>query len=317
MNPLVSVVCLCYNHELFVAEAIHSVLNQTYPNIQLIVVDDCSTDGSVQVIREIVDNKPSIDFIHLKQNLGNCKAFNQAFEKVKGEYVIDFAADDVMLPNRIEKQVNHFQKLSNSFGVVFSNADYIDAYGNFLRNHSEHLLKKKRIKVVPQGWIFQPVLFRYFICSPTMMIRKKVLDDLNGYDENLAYEDFDFWVRASRTYQFAYLPEVLTQVRRNIKSMSTQWYAQGDRQLHSTYLVCQKAVGLCQTDEEKNALLMRVRYEFKQAVFSNNKMEAKLFAELEKKLAKHGLRFYLLSFLSRLPLPWAWVRNTYYQLRYG
>src|SRR5262245_56075887 len=98
MEPFVTIVCLCYNQAAFVKEAIDSVLTQTYPNIQLIVVDDASTDNSADIIREIASVNPSLQIILLNENLGNCAAFNRALPSVKGEYVIDFAADDVMMP---------------------------------------------------------------------------------------------------------------------------------------------------------------------------------------------------------------------------
>lgn len=316
-EPLVSVVCLCYNHERFVAEAIQSVLNQTYKNIQLIVVDDFSNDNSVAVIEPLVQKNPTIDFMPLPKNTGNCRAFNSALTKVKGEYVIDLAADDVMLPERIEKQVRYFQNLDESFGVVFTNADYIDAEGKFIRNHTEHLISKKLINQVPQGWVFRDVLKQYFICSPTMMIKKIVLDKLHGYDEELAYEDFDFWVRASRCFPFAYQDETLTRVRRNIKSMSSGEYQQGNKQLHSTYLICRKAVLLCRDKADQQALVCRVRYEFKQSVFSGNLSEANLFAQLEKELAGHNIAFFLYQFLSWMPLPWPWIRKQYHHWRYS
>jgi glycosyltransferase involved in cell wall biosynthesis len=317
LKPLVSVVCLCYNHEKYVREAIESVLNQTYKNIQLIVVDDCSNDGSSSVINQVKVQNPEILFLQLKENVGNCAAFNMGLTMVRGDFVIDFATDDVMTPDRIEKQVNQFSKLDDQFGVVFSNADYIDEEGRFLRNHTRHLLDKKLISRVPEGWIFRDLLSRYFISAPTMMIRKKVFEDLNGYDENLNYEDFDFWVRSSRNFKYAYLDEVLTKVRVNSQSMSSKQYSIGDRQLHSTFLVCQKAIKLCRDDEERKALLARIRYEFRQAIFSNKKAEAKLLGKLELEISDHSWQFYFFTALSWVPLPWSWIRKKYQQVYYG
>jgi len=317
MDPQVSVVCLCYNQEKFVREAIESVLNQTYSNVQLIVVDDYSTDGSVEVIQQLLGNNPNINFIALTENLGNCAAFNKGFAFATGEFIIDFAADDIMLPDRIEKQVSRFQQLDGSWGVVFTNADYIDSNGAGLRNHTNHLLRKGLVSKIPEGWVFRDVLKRYFICSPTMMIRKEVLDRMNGYDENLVYEDFDFWVRSSRNFKYTYLDKVLTKVRQTGKSMSSGWYEQGDKQLHSTFLVCQKAFFLCRDLEDKETLLVRVRYEFRQAVFSGNKSEARLFAHLEEEIDGHNWQFYFYSMITSMPLPWPWIRKKYQQLFYS
>src|SRR5882757_911922 len=138
--PLVSVVCLCYNHEAFVREAIASVLSQTYANIQVIVVDDCSTDGSVAALQEATSRHPQpVQHLFLKQNVGNCSAFNAGLKLVAGDFVIDFSTDDVMEPDRIEKQVSFFMKQSERVGVVFTDAVYIDENGTSVKNHYDYL----------------------------------------------------------------------------------------------------------------------------------------------------------------------------------
>lgn len=135
--PLVSVICLCYNHEQFVQEALESVFSQTYPHIEIIVVDDASTDTSVAVISEVLAKHQghSIKTRFLSENQGNCKAFNEGFALAQGKYVIDFATDDVLIPDRIGKQVQYFESLPDSFGVVFTEAAYIDSKGQHLYYH--------------------------------------------------------------------------------------------------------------------------------------------------------------------------------------
>jgi hypothetical protein len=221
-----------------------------------------------------------------------------------------------MMPDRVEKQVDFFLNQIERVGVVFTDAVYVDENGVPLRNHYEYLMNKKLIDRVPSGDVFRDVLTTYFISSPTMMVRKKVMDQLQGYDEMLAYEDFDFWVRASRDFQFVFLNEKTTKVRKSAASMSTGWYQKGDKQLHSTFLVCQRAEGLCRDEADRRALRWRVLYEFKQAVFSLNKTESKLFAELLDRLGKIPPSFYLIRIASFLPLRWAWIRKKYHQLRY-
>ncbi|HTH56964.1 MAG TPA: glycosyltransferase [Cyclobacteriaceae bacterium] len=316
-HPLISVVCLCFNHEQFVGEAIHSVLSQTYSNIELIVVDDGSSDSSVQVIEQVIASHPTITFLKLKENGGICAAFNSGFALSKGAFITDFAADDVMMPHRMERLLARFSNLDQTYGVTFSDAMYIDARGKELRYHTAHLMKKRLISKVPEGWIFRDVLERYFICAPSMLVRRDVLIQMNGYDENLAYEDFDFWVRSSREFKYAYVDEVLTKVRVVRGSMSSKLYEPRDAQLHSTFLICKKAIALCRDAEDKKALLRRVRYEFRHAVFSSNHREAKLFGQLEGEIGGHNWIYYLLSVLSKVPLPWFWLRKKYQQLVYS
>jgi glycosyltransferase involved in cell wall biosynthesis len=315
-DPLVTVICLCYNHERFVKEAIDSVLIQTYASVEIIVVDDASTDQSVAIIQDIVGRNPQIRFIPLEANVGNCKAFNTALAFAKGSYIVDFATDDIMQPYRLEKQVKQFASLNDQYGVVFSDATYIDETGKFVKEHVSYLKSKRLLSAVPEGDVYVDILQRYFICSPTMMIRKKVFDQLNGYDENLAYEDFDFWVRSSRTFLYSFLDEVLTKVRLISSSLSKRLYATGDQQLYSTYLICEKALRLNRNDAENTALAQRIEYELRQAVFSDNKSEAELFFRLLKRIKNPNLvtRFYMK--INSLNLRLSPLRKWYLKLKY-
>ncbi len=316
-EPLVSIICLSYNHERFIREAIHSVVNQSYKNIEIVVVDDASIDESKSVIQELVAEFPSIQFIPIEKNVGNCKAFNLGFALSKGDFIIDFATDDIMMPDRIEKQITLFQSLPQDVGVVFTDATYVNEEGIFLRQHYEYLFRKKLLNEVPQGDIYIKVLSRYFVASPTMMVRRTVLETLEGYDENLAYEDFDFWVRSARLFKYSFLNESLTKIRRAGNSMSTGWYKLGDKQLHSTYLVCRKAQKLNKTAEENESLITRVRYEIRQSVFSKNVIEAKLFFELLSELTKPNWIDRTLFGIRHLPIPLRRIRNLYHIIRFS
>src|SRR5436190_1043366 len=95
-SPLVTVVCLCYNHQKFVREALDSIFEQTYDHIQIIIIDDGSTDQSTEIINKIIDGRDDVLFLSLKNNTGYCKAFNKALPHIKGDFFIDFSCDDVM-----------------------------------------------------------------------------------------------------------------------------------------------------------------------------------------------------------------------------
>lgn len=293
-----------------------SVVNQTYKNIQIIIADDASTDNSRVVIEDLKVKHPHLEILLFNRNEGNCKAFNKAFKHAKGDFIIDFAADDVMMPNRIERQVHLFQSLDDSYGVVFTDAEYIDGEGTFLRRHYEHLFKKRLLKQIPVGNVYRDVLSRYFIASPTMMVKREVLEELNGYDESLSYEDFDFWVRSSRHWNYGLLNESLTKIRRTGKSMSAGWYTPGDKQLHSTYLVCRKAMLLSRDEGDKQALQKRVRYELRQSVFSGNNNEATMFYGLLTELNSVTLSDRILNLLNKLKLPLSGIRLLYHTFRF-
>ena len=317
MNPLVTVVCLCYNHAAFVRQAVESVVRQTYRNIQIILADDASSDDSVPEIQVLKSTYPEIELLLLPKNLGNCKAFNEAFKLAKGEYIIDFATDDLMMPDRIERQVAFFKSLDSTVGLIFTDANYIDETGAFIRNHFEYLLQKGLISQIPQGDVYRDLLTTYFIPGPTMMVRKEVFATLNGYDETLSYEDFDFWIRSSRIYRYAFLNQQTTSIRKVRGSMSTGMYVPGDKHLHSTYLICRKAQQLNRDKDDEQALVSRVRYEYRQSVLSGNHPEASLFFDFLKELNGVRLAERVLRMFDNARVPLVRFRKLYHKIMYS
>ncbi len=255
--PLVSVICLCYNHEKYVQEAIQSVLDQSYPAVQLIVLDDASTDQSVTAIRSMIANHPSINFVLHETNQGYTRSLNKALSYASGEFIVDLAADDILLSSRIEEGVNALIKGGTKYGVNFSDAEIINEQGISIGFHSD----KYPHYTIPEGDIYKEMISRYFVCAPTMLFRKKVIEQLGGYDESLAFEDFDFLIRASREFYFCYSPYALVKRRLVPSSMSQKQFKRGDAQRLSTLHVCEKIEKLNRTEEERMALKKRIRYE--------------------------------------------------------
>lgn len=284
--PPVTVICLCYNQGRFVTEAIRSVLDQTYPNIQLLVVDDCSTDDSEAVIRETIALHRGIQFFPLPRNVGNCKAFNYALRHATGDFIIDLAADDVLLPERVSKGVSALRAAGEPFGVSFTDADWIAENGTHLYRHSERFPHAS----IPQGNIYRELIARFFICSPTMMFRRSVIDALGGYDEDLAYEDFDFWVRSSRHFCYCYTPEVLVKKRVVRHSMAQKQFSFFSLQLKSTFRVCEKVMALNRTRAEQKALGRRLLYETKICLRLLNFPLAREYAKLYVKNTRLSYR---------------------------
>ena len=265
--PLVSVICLCYNHSKYVIESIESVLSQSYANIELIVVDDASTDDSQSVIRNFIELLPQVNFIPLTNNIGNCSAFNIGWRASSGDYVIDLAADDLLLPERISLGIECFLNRGSEYGVHFGDASIIDVNGNLLR---EHLTRSYFQDNVPEGILFSTLLSKYFINPTTMMFSKSLLDYLGGYDESLAYEDFDLWVRSSKNFKYCYSNRLLIAKRSLKGAHSSTQYKPGSKILKSTLRVCEKAYAMCENEQEYQALLRRIKYEMKMAIVSLN-----------------------------------------------
>jgi glycosyltransferase involved in cell wall biosynthesis len=278
--PLVSIIALCYNHAPFLRQALDSILAQDYPHLEVWLVDDASHDGSSEILREYAQANPGWHLLLLPQNVGNCRAFNQAFFQSHGAFIIDFATDDVLLPQRISQQVALFEQLGPRYGVVYSNAELIGEQGQPRGLHHRPDGRGGLLPRPASGWVLADVLGRYFICSPTMMMRREALARLGGYDETLTFEDFDFWVRASPDWQFHYQDAITTQRRLHPRSMSTRSYQPNDPYLLSNIAVCRKAVALVRTPAERAALGIRLRWELLQALRRRRWSAARDLADL-------------------------------------
>jgi glycosyltransferase involved in cell wall biosynthesis len=262
-NPLVSIICMAYNHENFVVETLNSVKQQNYQPIELIIVDDYSKDRTKLEINNWLLSHPDVQFIANEFNIGNTKSFNNALKIAKGEYIIDLAADDLLLPNGIQMQVNAFQKSKfKNLGVVYGNAEIINEDGSF---NSFYFPVDKNGKVISKriiGDIYSSVLSTGdSICSVSALIKKSVFDFLGGYDETLAYEDLDSWIRASREYEFDFIDEVLVQKRMVTNSLGSNFYKKKHKINISTYKILKKAIKLNRSKMEDLALLKRVHHE--------------------------------------------------------
>jgi glycosyltransferase involved in cell wall biosynthesis len=288
--PVVSIICLCYNHERFVVEALNSVLNQTYKNIELIIADDCSNDNSKKVIQSWLENHPNINFISNKTNLGNTKTFNELFKLTKGNYIIDLAADDILLPDCVELQINTFlnSKLKN-LGIVYGNAEVISEKNTHLRYYYEVNTERKTLKKPASGDIYLAMLSQSsMICSVSSMIKRELLEQLNGYDENLAYEDLDLWIRASRSFNFEFIDTILIQKRDLENSMGNHFFKKFNNRTkkinYTSYLVIRKAIALNKTRQENKALLKRLHYEMMKAYKTYDILLFLKYIPLEMKL---------------------------------
>jgi glycosyltransferase involved in cell wall biosynthesis len=266
-NPLVTIICICYNQSTYITDALNSIWGLNYPNIQLIIADDASTDGSQQIIKELVGGR-EIPILFNSTNVGHCKIFNKALEFAKGEFVIDLSADDILLPNGLSKGISHFNEIEKSYDVLFADAHHIDDNGKIIGNHITSSFFY--LGDVPEGDVYRDLLGKYFISPPTMIIRKSLLDKINGYDEELGYEDFDFWVRSSRISKYCYLPEITVKKRIHSDSMSSGQYIKNSEMLASTLKVCKTAFSLNKNKIEDFALIKRLAYESKMAIGSYN-----------------------------------------------
>ena len=195
--PLVTVIATCFNHERFVVESLESIRAQTYPNIQLIIADDCSTDGSVPLIRDWLTQTGTVCTLILHdENQGVCRTRNESLAHAHGKYVSSLSTDDVWLPHKLADQVEQMEKLPLRVGVVYCDAARMDVEGRPLPN--TFIEQIGTVERMPEGNLYETLLARNFIPAGATLVRRECYEEVGSYDESLIYEDWDMWLRIAR-----------------------------------------------------------------------------------------------------------------------
>jgi glycosyltransferase involved in cell wall biosynthesis len=218
-NPLVSTIVLSYNQSRFVLETLESVKAQTYKATQLIIVDDRSSDNSVETIEHwLQENGVHCEFIRHNKNQGVCRSFNDALAGASGKYISAVASDDVWLPDKIARQVEIMESQPDHVGMLYSDAFQMDEHGNPLPEM--FIAAHRKLPEMPQGQVLNTLLEGNFIPGMTTLIRRSCYDVVGLYDENLRWEDWDMWMRLARHYSFLYSPIPSAKYRHHDKSLS-------------------------------------------------------------------------------------------------
>jgi len=219
VKPLVSVVIAAYNHQQYVETAIRSVLEQTYENIELVVVDDGSADKTWDVIQRLHNEiKTSVSFkIYTKKNQGLSATLNYGIARTSGEYIALLASDDYYAKNKIEKQIDLFKASSPSTALVHSSAYYF-FYA------SQKIFDMTGLYRAACGCNFTEMIEKdVSIIAPTIMFKRTAYNDVGGFDESLAIEDYPFLVAlAAKGFEFAYDPTPLIYKREIENSLGKQ-----------------------------------------------------------------------------------------------
>lgn len=202
-QPLVTAIAVCYNHARFVIECLDSIRNQTYPNVQIIIMDDCSQDDSVKIIRDWIERYGiECRFIAHQKNQGLCRTLNEALELSQGKYISLIATDDTWLPGKLSRQVAIMESLPDDVGIVYSDAYQMDEHGQ--RLPEMFIAAHHQFGIMPDGDLRERLIVGNFIPAMTTLIRRDVYDRVGRYDESLVFEDWDFWLRAACHFHFTY-----------------------------------------------------------------------------------------------------------------
>lgn len=202
-QPLVSVIMPAYNHERFVERAIRSVLEQTYRPVELIVVNDGSTDSTLAVIERLHHETGGAFTMLDKPNGGVSSALNLAARHAKGEFLAVLASDDRYLPEKLERQVALFETSPPEVGAVHSNG-----YEETLDGTSVSMTGSY---VPAEGACLLPLVARDVTAvASSVMVRRQAYDQTGGFDETLVGEDLDFYAAvAAQGYEFRFDPAPL------------------------------------------------------------------------------------------------------------
>ena len=216
-SPLVSIGIALYNGAEYITETLNSINNQTYSNIEIIIVDDGSKDDSLDVCRrwEPFSLFP-VFFSKNVSNFGLPATRNVLLSKSNGKYLSLFDQDDIMLPNKIKNDVSFFEKQKENVVLIYSDLNLITENGNPFGNGYFDRIDFKGQK---EEDLFIELIKSNFIPAPSVMVRSEILKKTEGYDESLQFDDWDMWLRLAKEYKFVFHKEVNVNYRIHKSSM--------------------------------------------------------------------------------------------------
>lgn len=202
-EKLVSVIIPCYNAEKYLRESVESIMNQSYVNLEIICIDDCSTDDTLAILEKLASKDARVKVLHNSKNMKIASSLNRGLEYSTGEYIARMDADDIALPDRIEKQVNYLEK-NKETDICGTWCEKIDSEGKHIGKIIYPLLHND-LKVM--------LLFNSCFAHPTIMFRRAIYLSVGGYKDIMPVEDLEYWIRIVKSKRLANIPEILLKYR--------------------------------------------------------------------------------------------------------
>jgi alpha-1,3-rhamnosyltransferase len=202
---LVTIGIANYNYAEFVTQALESAANQTYLNCELIIVDDCSNDNSINVIQQWINNYKGcfkITFLKNTRNTGVANVCKLILENVSGKYYQILDADDFIVPEKTSKQVAILESDEN-VALVYSNISVIDENNKIINDDYLKRIGYDEYKM-PEGEIFNDLLIFNFIPNPSVLIRTESAKQIGGYNSNYQVQDYYLYLTLSEHFPFFY-----------------------------------------------------------------------------------------------------------------
>jgi glycosyltransferase involved in cell wall biosynthesis len=216
-KPVVSVVMPCYQHVKFVGETIISVLNQTFADFELIIIDDASTDGSLETIRKYAGSDYRVNLIEHEENLGVSHSRNEGIHRSRGEFIAFCDADDVWKRQKLELQLQLLRS-NPGYGLTYCDAEIIDPSGQPTGKLFSQVYPAPKNAV---GDMFKGLCRTNFINTQTVLMRRECFDPDIFFDESMrSLEDWWLWLRLAGKHRFLPDTRVLAQYRTHPKNTS-------------------------------------------------------------------------------------------------
>jgi len=233
--PLVTIGVASFNNAPYLEETLESIRLQTYPCIELLIVDDCSRDGSVKVAKSWLAAHPEVNgrIICHDINMGVCRVCNDIVTQSQGDFISIIGSDDIFMHNKLTQQVPILLDSPPNIGVVFGDIVRIDASGKPIATPSG-------MSSIHSGNIFFRLLEDNFVPAMGTLVRRTCYERVGLFDETLSYEDWDMWLRIAREFEFLYVPHVVARYRVHNSSAS---FSRRVQMVESSLKVVQKHKG--------------------------------------------------------------------------
>ena len=222
VKDLVSVIIPCYNHEKFIERCLSSILNDSYPHKEIIIVDDGSKDNSVSVIQKFIkeNENTSVNIRFFSQkNIGVVKTLNRLVGLAYGEFIAVVASDDELFNDGIEKRVLFLKK--SDYKAVIGNASVVDFEGKILRKYAATQFFHASLRNLRDiKKFYREVIMQWCVVGPCLLLRKEVYDIIGKYNEEYTIEDRDFYLRLIENNLLGYIEDVVALYRVHGLNMS-------------------------------------------------------------------------------------------------
>lgn len=223
---MVSVLIPCYNHERFVGDCLGSILDQVYTSYEVLLCDDCSKDGSVSVVRELMPlfEEKGIRFVLLlnHQNQGITRNLNRMLRESRGEFIKILASDDMLTRDYLAEMTGRLND-SPSLQFLFSNGYKVREAAGYPVAREQLLEPMVSGSPDCEGDIFNRIYSHNFVPAPTLLFRKSVFEEVGEYDEEIAIEDLEMLLRVLKRYPqgMGYCEKKLVYYRINDNSITS------------------------------------------------------------------------------------------------